>query len=40
MQIEQRKFSKKCSMSGAIERAYDITVACTVDLLEISKVFH
>jgi hypothetical protein len=40
MQLEQGKLPQKCSMPGAILNALNIiTLACTVDLLEISKVF-
>jgi hypothetical protein len=39
MQIEQRKLSQRCSMPGAIEALNIITLDCTVDLLEVSKVF-
>jgi hypothetical protein len=39
MQLEQRKLPQKCSMPGAIECAQRHHLACTIDLLEISKDF-
>jgi hypothetical protein len=39
MQIEQQKLSQNAACQELSNMLYIITLACTVDLLEISKVF-
>jgi hypothetical protein len=40
MQIEEAKLSRECHMPRLSNALDIITLACTVDLLEISKVLH